>query len=230
MSAASVRASTSAVPAVLAGVDLVDAEALAIEHLERVQPLYLEILDVELENDDEAAEVGEYLKNIKRVYKEIDAAREKITKPIHALHQQANKLFTPALRALTEKEGKLKGMVGRYMLRKQEAQRALLAEAAKTAQAVAAQARTLDQARAAVSASAGVQVALQRAQATAPKKVEGVSVGEVWRAVLEDETRVPLDLRYWSVDQDKLDAAVKAGVRSIPGVRIFSEPKVVVRT
>jgi hypothetical protein len=214
--------------AIIAEVNLVAAEALAAQQFADVEPLYLEIFDIEIETDQEAAEVGEFLKNIKRVYKEIDAARENITKPIHALHQQANKLFTPALRSLTEKEVRLKAMLGRYMHRKQEEQRKLLQEAAQAAQAVAAQARTLGQARQAVAASANVQVALQRAQAVAPAKVEGVSVGEVWRAEVLDAALVPVD--YWTLDQRKLDAAVKAGVRSIPGVRIFSEAAVRVRT
>lgn len=42
-----------------------------------------------------------------------------------------------------------------------------------------------------------------------------------WKYEIEDETQVPL--AYCSPDSAKINAAIKAGVREIPGVRVYED-------
>lgn len=54
------------------------------------------------------------------------------------------------------------------------------------------------------------------------------SVRKVWRAFIEDETRLPRE--YLQVDVKKITSAVRDGVRGIPGVRIAQVDELSVRT
>ncbi len=53
------------------------------------------------------------------------------------------------------------------------------------------------------------------------------TVKKVWTGEVADESKVPRE--YMAVDQKKINAAVKAGVRDIPGVRIFEKSEGAVR-
>ena len=64
-------------------------------------------------------------------------------------------------------------------------------------------------------------------EAQAPR-VAGVSVSRVWKWELVDPAQVPLE--FWSIDPAKLDAAVKAGTREIPGVRVYEDARVIARS
>jgi hypothetical protein len=55
-----------------------------------------------------------------------------------------------------------------------------------------------------------------------------VSVSKVWKWELVDPMQVPTE--YWSIDPAKLDAAVKAGAREIPGVRVYEDARVIARS
>lgn len=54
-----------------------------------------------------------------------------------------------------------------------------------------------------------------------------VSVGEVWTWEVEDIAKVPAE--YLEVKRGPVTAAVKAGARTIPGIRIFPKPSVQAR-
>lgn len=67
-------------------------------------------------------------------------------------------------------------------------------------------------------------VATVAAAATVPKNI---TVGEVWTFEVLDEAEVPVEFK--SVDSSKVNLAIKAGLRDIPGLRIFSQARVTVR-
>lgn len=198
-------------------VDMLVIEGKVQAHTESITALDVQP-GLELKSDEEMGLASEMIKDVKRFYKEIDAERQEYTKPLNAMLGDVNGLYQPVLKKLTAIEAALKVAVGNYTRVQQEKQRAMLAAAA----AEAASQKTREQ------AEAVVQQALQVAQATPTKKVEGVSVTEVWDFELVDTDQVPR--QYLAVDATKVKAAIKAGVREIPGLRIFSKASVRVTT
>jgi hypothetical protein len=107
-------------------------------------------------------------------------------------------------------------MIGNYHRKEQERQRQLLLVAAQEAQ----KAKTQEEYKAVVNHA----VATVAAAATVPKNI---TVGEVWTFEVLDEAEVPAEFK--SVDSSKVNLAIKAGLRDIPGLRIFSQARVTVR-
>lgn len=197
-------------------------DLLTVQQKVQAHTVSITALDVqpglELKSNEEMALASEMIKDVKRFFKEIDAERQEYTKPLNEMLGEVNGLYQPVLKKLTSIEAALKVAVGNYTRVQQEQQRALLAAAA----AEAAAQKTREQ------AEAVVQQALQVAQAAPPMKVGGVSVTEVWDFELVDTEQVPR--QYLAVDATKVKAAIKAGVRDIPGLRIFSKASVRVTT
>jgi len=52
-------------------------------------------------------------------------------------------------------------------------------------------------------------------------KVAGLNMKEIPAYEIEDETKIPKE--YWKVDEVKIGKAVRAGIKDIPGVRIFKK-------
>jgi hypothetical protein len=172
-----------------------------------------------IQSDNEYADAAELLKIVKHKFKVLDEERTVSVKPLNDEVKEINAWFKPALDRLKDCEGELKRIMGAYSLAKQQEQQRILAEAAKAAEA------------ALVTASdpqANVMALVQQATEAQAPRVAGVSVSRVWRWELVDAEQVPSD--YWSIDPAKLDAAVKAGARDIPGVRIYEDARVIARS
>ncbi len=67
----------------------------------------------------------------------------------------------------------------------------------------------------------------EEAKATVKTTSGSFTVKKVWTAEVIDESQVPRE--YLIVDQKKLNAVVKAGVRAIPGVKIYEKSEGAVR-
>lgn len=172
-----------------------------------------------IQSDDEYADAAELLKVVKHKFKVLDEERTISVKPLNDEVKEINAWFKPALDRLKECEAELKKIMGAYSLAKQQEQQRLLAEASRAAEA------------ALVTASdpqANVMALVQQATDAQAPRVAGVSVSRVWKWELVDPSQVPSD--YWSIDPAKLDAAVKAGAREIPGVRVYEDARVIARS
>jgi len=167
-----------------------------------------------LVDDAQNAEASEFVKKVKAVFKIIDDERTEITAPLREAEKWVNAQFKPVLARLSETEATLKKMIGAFAMKKQAEQRALAAAAAELAAK-------------SVTREAFVE-ALAMTQAAAPQAVEGVSVRKVWKFEILDERLVPREL--CSVDLGKVRQAVAAGARDIPGVRVYEDQVVAVRT
>ncbi len=172
-----------------------------------------------IQSDDEYEDAAELLKVVKHKFKVLDEERTVSVKPLNDEVKEINAWFKPALDRLKECEGELKKIMGAYSLRKQEEQQRLLAEASKAAEAALVTA---------TDPQANVMALVQQATAAQAPKVAGVSVSKVWKWELLDPAQVPAE--YWSIDPAKLDAAVKAGARDIPGVRVYEDARVIARS
>lgn len=171
-----------------------------------------------IQNDEEYADAAELLKVVKSKTKLLDEERTVSVKPLNDEVKEINAWFKPALDRLKQCETELKRIMGAYSLAKAQEQQRLLAEASKAAE------------EALVTSSnpqANVMALVQQATAAQAPKVVGVSVSKVWKWELVDASQIPLE--YWSIDAAKIEAAVKAGAREIPGVRVYEDARVVAR-
>lgn len=171
-----------------------------------------------IQSDEEYADAAELLKVVKHKHKVLDDERTVSVKPLNDEVKEINAWFKPALDRLKQCETELKRIMGAYLLAKAQEQQRLLAEASKAAQ------------EALVTESdpqANVMALVQQATAAQAPKVSGVSVSKVWKWELVDPSQVPSE--YWSIDPSKVDAALKQGVRDIPGIRVYEDARVIAR-
>jgi len=169
------------------------------------------IKDHEIADEQEYQEATDLLKATKGKIKLLDQERTLTVKPLNEQVREINSWYKKPLDKLKTIESSLKKMLSRYQLRQREEQAKLLAEAAS---------EQTDHAKA-------QQLVMQAAKKTAPA-ISGVSVREVWKWELEDASKVPSE--YLTVDHSKVDAAVKSGKRDIPGIRVYQDAQVAVRT
>lgn len=192
-------------------------QTLVLSRAQAVTSAMVEIRDdMRLETAEDVQAAAELVKEVKRWHNEIDAERKSLTQPMDRIQKWINDLFRPVLSSLAAKEVRLKGMIANFHRQEQERQRQLLMAAATQAQ----QAKTPQEYKAVVNHA----VATVASAAAVPKNI---TVAEVWAFEVLDEAEVPVE--FLSVDANKVNAAVKAGARDIPGLRIFSESRVTVR-
>ena len=172
-----------------------------------------------IQSDDEYADAAEILKIVKHKFKVLDEERTISVKPLNDEVKEINAWFKPALERLKDCEAELKRIMGAYSLAKQQEQQRILAEAAKAAEAALVTSSDPQQ---------SVMALVQQATEAQAPRVAGVSVSRVWKWELVDPAQVPAE--FWSIDPAKLDAAVKAGTREIPGVRVYEDARVIARS
>lgn len=162
---------------------------------------------IEIDGQDDFGAVGELLTEIKRRSKALETARKEITAPMLDAKKKVDDLFRTPLDLLTRCEGVLKAKVQAYM-RQREAE--VLKQISDPA---------------AADAAALVPAA---AMATLPTNM---SERRVWTFEVVDASLVPRD--FLLVDSEKVREAIKAlGGENvvIPGIRIFQEKQLSVRT
>lgn len=169
------------------------------------------IVDSTVDNDEDYEAATDVLKQVKRMGNELESARTSITKPMNENLREINRTFSDVQAKLDIVEKRMKNLSASYVAKKQAEQQALLAEAARAAQQAAAADSVVarDDARAKIA---------QAYTVTAPT-VSGISHTERWTWSLIDIGAVPRE--YLIVDDAKVSAAVRAGERNIPGIRIF---------
>lgn len=168
------------------------------------------IKEHKITDSKEYEDVSELLKVTKSKIKLLDQERTLTVKPMNDQVREINAWYKRPLDKLKEIESQLKGMLANYQVRQREEQERLLKEAASE------QVDHID-----------AQILIMEAAQQAVPAVSGVSLREVWKWDLEDSLKVPIE--YYSIDPAKIEAAVKAGVREIPGVRIYKDTRIAVR-
>lgn len=181
-----------------------------------------------------------------KAYKELEALRRARLMPLEAEVRSVNELFRPITTKLKGLEDAGKRLVIGWeqaeqarVAREREAARLLAEQAAREqaeAEARVAAAKS-DKARAAAEAQA--LAAAQRVDAAlvtvTQEPMRGVrsehattGVRYEWTVEVVDEALVPR--QYLAVDMVRLRAAVKSGLREVPGCNVFERPVVATRT
>lgn len=164
-------------------------------------------------NQEQMDYASDYLARIKGIHKEVEAKRKEISKPFRAQAEALQKLFNPALEKLVEVEKLLKLKIQEGLARAQQAQQQAFEQ---TERALAT--GNLAQAAAASQQAVASDVTLSK----------GVHTTSKLRFEIVNPADVPA--WAWSPDPAKIEAAIEAGWREIPGVRIFAQQTVVSRS
>lgn len=169
------------------------------------------VQDHEIAGADEYEQVTEFLKVTKHKMKLLDQERSISVKPLNDQVREINQWFKKPLDKLKEIEVALKKMLTSYQVKQREEQERLLAAAASAA-----------------TEHAEAQALILAATKQAPPTVSGLSVREVWQWQVTDLSLIPHE--FFSLDHSKLDAAVRSGAREIPGVKVYKDTRVSVRS
>jgi hypothetical protein len=163
-------------------------------------------------NQDQMDYASSYLQRVSGLSNEIDAARKAISKPFRKQVEAIQTYFAPALEALAEVKAGLKQCIqAGYQLAQQTQASAFQAAEAALASG------NLQQAGLATQNAIAADLAL-------PK---GLSMRTRLRWEVVDPSQVPGPL--WSIDATKVDAAIDAGHREIPGIRIWEDQSIAAR-
>lgn len=163
-------------------------------------------------NQEQMDYASSYLQRVKGLSNEIDAARKAISKPFRKQVEAIQTYFKPALDALSDVEKGLKARIqAGYQLAQQT--QAVAFQAAEAALA----AGNVQQAGLATQSAIAADLAL-------PK---GLSMRSRLKWEVVDPSQVPGPL--WSIDAVKVDAAIDAGHREIPGIRIWEDQSIAAR-
>ena len=153
-----------------------------------------------------------YLQRVKGLWSELDEQRKQAGRPLNKKLQEIRNKFSPALDFLSQVEARLKQCIQEgYRLAQQ------------------AQAGAFQQAEAALEQGnlPGAALATQAAVASDVNLSPGISMRKLIRFQIMDPSQLPAP--FWSPDPSKVQAAIDAGHRQIPGVHIWEEDNVAAR-
>lgn len=163
----------------------------------------------------------------KRLWKRIEEIRKRATAEPNDFIKAVNGLAKSYQTQFSGIETGLKGKISQYQARI-ELERRKQEELARKA-AAELQAKIDAEAKKAGVESVKIEAPVIPKQETVTRTADGSSYQvKTWVFEVEDEAKVPRE--YLMVDGKKLRDAVKAGVRQIPGVRIFEQTETRIRT
>lgn len=185
------------------------------------QPLIVLAKKIVVETEGQSAEATEKLGDIKNALNKIEATRLSFTKPINESLTNINKMFKELGAPLKSAAELISSAVLEYRDRKRKR---IEAEAAKV-QAEEDRRNKIRDAHAAKGHKTTAPVELPK---PAPIEVtDDTPVRKDWKWEVVDPKLVPRE--YLQIDRGLVTKAVGTGMRSIPGLRIFSKETIVNR-
>ena len=197
-----------------------------IEAVKREAALAIQETDViAVTNTEEEKRAALVIARAKDMLKKVEAKRKDFVQPLNDHVKKINADFKTITEPIEAAISKLSSAILAYR------QTAEWKEAQEYREAVRAEAKDAVE-RGDVAALQSLSDANTAIEAAAPKtvKTEAGSVGtrKVWKYEIEDPTRVPTE--FWIIDEKRIGAAVRAGVRKINGVKIWEEETIVTRS
>lgn len=210
------------------------------------------ILSIKIETQDDYKKLEEMAKEAKKFEKQVEERRKEIVAP-HNDYVKRVKAFTDAVispiegaishskreflswnKKLEQQRIEAQRKLDEERRRKEEEARAKLEKEKEEAEMASAFMPENEQAAIAVSHQVQEQVlekqiALEsKAEQKAINQMVVKGVRKTWTFEITDESKVPRD--FLVIDDKKIRAAVREGIREIPGVRIFEEETMAIRT
>lgn len=174
--------------------------------------------------DETSYEVGAAaLVNLTKTRKGLEELQAFFSKPLEATKKKVIATFKALGEEALKQEDRLREETGAYWMKRENDRRA--AESRRQADAAAAERKARMLGRAAP-APVTAPAVVETPKTTATEN-GGLTIKTVWVGEVVDAAAVPE--KYWVIDQKRIDADVKAGERSIPGVAITEKPMAAVR-
>jgi len=196
--------------------------------LDQYNEIKSKIIDITID-DETIYEATDFGKKITKLVKDVDLARKAATEPLKAAISQTEAPYKNLAAELAKIKRTLDSKMSGYLSEKRKKQEELeriererQAEALRKAQEVAAMDGKVEDVQA-------IEVAVEHVE-TAPIKsaasVRGftgasASSRKIWKYEITEPDLIPRN--YCEPSAAKINAAVKSGVREIPGVRIYEE-------
>lgn len=175
----------------------------------------------EVASQKDAGAASRMLVELSAAMKEVEARRKFFTGPLREHIKRIEALFKPVLERLERADTLLRKKLLAYQ---QEAARRRDEERAKLLSEAVEARKEGDEDTALMLASKASE--LDGPQRTTHVETGSVQVRKVWTFELEDFSKVPME--YLSLDESKVRAAIRSGVREIPGLRIFQTEQLAV--
>jgi hypothetical protein len=199
-------------------VDLTEWNALSIK-AERISEA------IEVNNDTEEQMAIDSLSDIKRFQKQVEDARKSEVDPFNKLVKRINDIFRPIGDGLAKSEETIKGKIKAWRIAKEEIRRVeerkqMEEYQKKIAEEQAKAKKEKREAEIIVPPPAIIPTQTIGTQGKAPTR-------KVWKFEVVDETKIPR--QYLVIDEVKIRAAIKSGLKEIDGLRIYEDIDISVR-
>lgn len=179
-------------------------------------------------SDQAESEAIGFVATVKRQAKEAEEVRFETVRPANDYVRRVNAMFKPLADAFDVLERRIKGKILAYQAEKEkrlrEAQRILEEEHRKKVAAELARAKRRKEEPAIVAPALSIIPDAQTRVGT----IGSATSKKVWTFEVVDVSKLPA--QYVQPNPVAINAAVKSGVRSIAGVRIYERPELSVRS
>lgn len=179
--------------------------------------------NLQVTNDEEMTEAADVVKAIKKRGDEIENARTALVKPLNDHVKFINNQFKGETERLGKIEVFVKALIGDYRKKQEEMRLAKEAELRKLAADVA---NTSGDDEFKNMVADGIQISQEK---TFRSESGGAAVtfSTVWDFELVDFAKVPD--QYKELVNSKVTAAIRSGIREIPGIRIYQREQTRIR-
>ncbi len=176
-----------------------------------VDALLYNFQDVEIASPEQYSEASDILRTVQLRAKQIEEKRLSYTRPLDASKNQIMHDFKlvlePLEKFIDELKAKMIGFAKAEQAKRDKEQKEIEAVALKEAKETG--------------QSEIVVPIVNEPVKTTRSSLASTTIKKTWKGKVVDESLIPRE--YLSVDQVKINAAVRAGVRKIPGVEIAQE-------
>ena len=204
--------------------DLAQPKAVMAAFAESLSEMKRAAAALKVDSDESEQEAVELGTRANKLAKEVDKRRKDITQDARDFTASVNNLakqFTEPAKRIT---ALLKGKIGDHRQAKELERRKR--EAAERKAREEAQRKIDEEARAANVEPVKLPEPVAEKPANVTRTESGSAHGQKrWTFEVEDETKVPR--QYLALDSTRINAAIKAGIREIPGLKIFQKESVV---
>ena len=221
----------------------VSVDDSTIAQITEANSLATTVRSLTISNNNEYANSGEFLKQIKTVSKIIDDSRKQITKPLDEAKRRVMGFFRVPLAELSDAEQVLKKAILSYQQEQERIRREAEAKAIAKAKAEEEKKRKALELRAKKAEESGNIAKAEMLQEKADdvyvptvvhapqiEKVQGISTKKVWKAKIIDANKIPQNVY---INDEKVTAAIQAilnklatatkGAMPIDGVEFYQE-------
>jgi len=221
--------------------------SVEVNLFEKADKLYLEEFEGEIKSEAQYNELGEYLREVKTLHKDLEAKRKEEVEPFLSGQRQVQATYKPYLDKLDATARVINKVMTEWTLEQErirtEEQRRL--EAKARAEEERKRKELEERARKHEEAGRDAKAEMLREQAettliptpqieTKVKQAEGQHIRSVWKGKVVDVKKIPHEylLAFSEIVQSKVDkfASSTRGTIEIPGIQFYEEKSVVTKT